>query len=569
MNPYLSTMEYSHYTMRGGASGLDKAYAQGWSFHPWEILTFVVPDFFGGITTTPIPNMPQGVGPYWGWMDFTQIYNYFGIIVLALGLMALFGKHRKFAGFIWISSIIFTVMSFGKFAPLLSDLLLKYLPYFNKFRVPSMILVMVQINAVILAALGLDTIIDRTEKGDTRFSNALFRVFWATGIIFVFFMILSRTFFKGLPLATEREIQIFTDAGYTSMLDQLKAYRLGMLAKSGIISFLLLTLAAGASYLFSAGKFKRNVFVVTILILTFVDLGIYTGHYLKNNKPASEHRDYFAMKDYDEYLKADKDNFRIFPSGVGPAGDWAYYHQTVDGYSAAKLKRYDDVLRGNLLPQFNRYKDIWEKYGVEVPTQILDMLSTKYIILADTLPGSSYLQQKKLVFASSYTPIRVYQNNTALPRAWFVDNVSTVSPADSILPKLNSLEFDPAVTAYVELPVSGISKPQVSSVKQTVNELHRLAYDLQTDTNSFLVLSEIYYPAGWKAYLDGKEIPIYATNYILRGMVIPAGTHKLELNFAPESYQKGIQYSGIGLLVTLLALAGGFFLQRRKPKDIQ
>lgn len=567
MNPYLSTMEYSHYTMRGGSSGLETSYAQGWSFHPWEILGLIIPDFFGGITTTQVPTMPQGVGFYWGWMDFTQIYNYFGIVVFFFGIFALMGKYKRLSAFLWISSVIFTLMSFGKFAPRLSDLLLNYLPYFNKFRVPSMILTMVQINAVLLAALGLQTIIDKVESGEQDFSKKLFRIFWISGAILSFFTILSKPIFKVLPLATPREVQIFTEAGYTDLLEKLRAFRLDRLAKSGILSLLFLTISLGMAYLFSAKRIKKTLFVFIIILITFVDLWLYTGKYLKDLKPVQEHRDHFAPQAHDQFLLEDKSNYRIYPSEVGPAGDWAYHHQTVDGYSAVKLKRYDDFLRGNLHPQFNRYKEILARYNFEIPTPVHDMLSTKYIVLRDTLPNSSILQDKKLVYQSPYSMIKIYENSSALPRAWFVDSLVVITPADSIVARMNDIGFNPATTAFIESPLQGMEKPLNAYAKQTLNEMHKLEYEVKNDAQSLLVLSEIYYPAGWKAYLNDQEVNILPVNYILRGIVIPAGTHKLKLEFVPESYRKGVSYSAIGLLLTLLFFSIGIVMRFKKNKN--
>ncbi len=558
MNPYLSTMEYSHYTMRGGSGGLETSYAQGWSFHPWEIISLIIPDFFGGITTEAVPGMPQGVGPYWGWMEFTQIYNYFGIVVLFFGLFALLGKHKRLAEFLWISSVLFTLMSFGKFAPRMSDLLLNYLPYFNKFRVPAMILTMVQINAVILAALGIDTIIQKQEEGNKRFSELLFRVFWICGAIFVLWLLLAKTIFNGLPLATQREIQIFTDAGYQNLLQQLQSYRLDKLVKSGIISLLFLTLSFGAAYMFSAKRLKKALFVFILLLITFIDLYLYTGKYFQDLKPVQQHRDYFTPKEYDQFLKQDTSNYRIYPFEAGPSGDWAYHHQTVDGYSAAKLKRYDDFLRQCLHPQFNRYKEILQRYGVEVPTPVHDMLSAKYIVMRDTLMDGGILRDKKLVYKSPYSRINIYENTSALPRAWFVDSLRVVTPPDSILVLMNDIEFDPARLAYVESPIPGIGSAQNAKVRQLKSEMHRLEYDVSSQANNLLVLGEVYYPAGWKAYLDDQEVEIYPVNYILRGIVIPPGNHKLVLEFKPESYSRSVRLSAIGLLLTLICLGAGF-----------
>lgn len=564
MNPYLSTMEYSHYTMRGGSAGLEKSYGQAWSFPPLEIFALIIPDFFGGINQT-----------YWGYMPFTQIYNYFGIVVLALGVMALFGKHRKMAIFLWISSFIFTLLSFGSFTPSLSDFFLKALPMFNKFRVPSMILTMVQFNAVILAALGLDGLLEK--EGNTAWQKNLFKAFWISGAVFVAFMLLAKSVFASLPFTTAAETARLQANNAMSQLAEVKAMRLGMLYKSGILSLLFLTVSMGLSYLYSAKKLKQTALILLLTIITFIDLYLYTGKYLKDLYPASERTARFEMQDFDQFLLEDKDNYRIYPFNMGqirPAGEWAYYHQSIDGYSAAKLKRYDEVLKliqggekgdGELI----RYlKGIYEGGGKETATPILDMLSTKYFIYPDSLPYANMLQQIEPVFGS-YTGANVYRNRFAYPRAWFVDSLSVISDSAKRLQAMGKAEFNPRRIAIVENKIEGVSKPDSSYIKQVANDMHNLKYEAQTDKDAFLVLSEIYYPAGWKATIDGKETEIYPVNHILRGLKVPAGKHSIELSFKPDSYNRSLALSLGGLLLISIAVlaGGGMAYKKRKAQS--
>ncbi len=590
MNPYLSTMEYSHHTMRGGPGGLETSYAQGWSFHPKEIITFFIPDFYGGIS----PN-------YWGYMPFTQVYNYFGLIVLAFGIIAMIGKkHRRFSIFLGITSLIFLIMSFGSATPHLSNLFMKYLPYFNKFRVPSMILIMVQLNAVVLAALGVDTILSVDEKRQKAWSAGLMKAFAVCGVIFFLWLVLAKPLFGGMSFTSATEVQQIAQQGLTEIPGHIKAERLDLLYKSGNISLLLLALGIGAAWLASVKKLPKTLFVVLLTLFTFVDLWVYTGKILKkeNLQARQEYQNQFAKQDYDDFLLEDGANFRIYPIGQSvfsnsrlsqPAGVWAYHHQTISGYSAAKLKRYDDLLKLIEGDPVTQKPGEWARlmmgmYGGatsmprDVPTPVLDMLSTKYIIHPEALPNDSlftvnhppYDQFFKKLKPAYYGSegVAIYENTSALPRAWFVDAVQKVAPADSILGLMRSESFDPRRLAYVENDLPNVQKPDSARVEQTLAEMHNLAYEVQTDKPAFLVLSEIYYPAGWKASLNGKEIPIHAANYILRGVEIPAGKHKLELVFAPDSYKTGVRFSLIGILVSLFALAGGLVYAGLKRREL-
>jgi len=562
MNPYLSTWEYSHYTMRGGAEGLDKAYAQGWSFHPKEILSFIIPDFWGGINQN-----------YWGYMPFTQVYNYFGIVVLAFGVLALWSKEKRLAIFLWISSIIFTLMSFGSATPALSDLFLNYLPYFNKFRVPSMTLIVVQFNAVILAAIGLKSVIENTNN--TIRQKNLHRAFWISGGVFVLWLILAKSIFAGLPFTTEIETMRYQQAGALQQLDMLKSVRLNALVKSGILSLLLLTVSLGLAYLTSIKKLKAKYFVILIAVITFADLWPYTGQHLKkqNLQHISNRQQVFRTQDFDEFLLADEQNFRIYPfntNNIRAAAEWAYYHQSIDGYSAAKLKRYDDVLKvingdGRRDGEFIRYlRGVFQEQSIETPTPVMNMLSTKYIIVPDSLPYGSRLQNLRQVFYNGR--LSIYENLMHLPRAWFVPEHFVVESPEAALAELWNPDFDPARMAILEEDIEDLGKPERAKVEQIRAEMHELEYNLNVDTDALLVLSEVYYPAGWKAYIDNEEIPIYPVNYILRGVKVPAGSHTLRLVFAPKSYTISKKLSLAGILITIIVVIAGLVIHIRSQK---
>jgi len=553
MNPYLSTWEYSHHTMRGGSEGLDKAYAQGWSFHPKEILGFIIPDFWGGINQN-----------YWGYMPFTQVYNYFGLVVLAFGILALWSKQKRLAIFLWISSFLFTLMSFGSATPALSDLFLNYLPYFNKFRVPSMTLTIVQFNAVILAAIGLKGVFEHSR--DQLWQKRYMRIFWICGSIFILWMIFAKSIFAGLPFTTEIETMRYQQAGALSQLEGLKALRLDALVKSGILSLLLLTVSMGLAYLASIKKLKASYFVFLIAIITFIDLWPYTGQHLKKSSlhHISERQTVFRMQDFDQFLLEDTDNYRIYPFNTGnvrPTGEWSYYHQNIDGYSAAKLKRYDDILQvikgdGSRDGEFIRYlRGVFQEYSVEIATPVMNMLSTKYIIVPDSLPGGSQLQNLRQVYYNGR--LSIYENLMRLPRAWFVQEHRVAESPEAALTELWNPDFDPALEAIVEESIPSASAPQSARVRQTKAEMHELEYEYTSDTDALLVLSEVYYPDGWKAYVDGIELPIHPVNYILRGVVVPAGSGTLSLVFAPQSYVISKNLSLAGLAITILALLIG------------
>jgi hypothetical protein len=201
----------------------------------------------------------------------------------------------------------------------------------------------------------------------------------------------------------------------------------------------------------------------------------------------------------------------------------------------------------------------------ETPMPVLNMLNAKYFLIPDQLPADEVLTHVKPVF-SSETGITVYENTQVLPRAWFVDKAIHIADADSTLILMGREDFDPAHIAYVEEPITGIAASDSAWVKETKSEMHTLEYELYTDKDALLVSSEVYYPAGWKAYLDGKEIPVYVANHALRSFKIPAGSHKLELTFKPASYSRSVKLSLVGILGTTLILIAGIVLQLSKKR---
>lgn len=566
MNPYMSTMEYSHYTMRGGAEGLDKAYAQGWSFHPKEILGLIIPDFFGGINES-----------YWGYMPFTQVYNYFGIVVLLLGILSLTGKEKRLSIFLWLSSLFFLVISFGSATPALSDLFLKYLPFFNKFRVPSMSLVIWQFNAVILAALGIKSVID---NGDDPFWQKRYKTgFWIMGGIYLFWLLFARKVFGSLPFATAAQIEQYTQANAMSQLNKIKELRLSALYKSGVLSLLFATITIGMVYLKSIGKLKKELFVLILVLFSFIDLWPYTGKHLKDLYPRKNRLNRYNIGDYDAFLLQDKDSYRIYPfrtNSIRPAGEWAFNHETIDGYSAAKLQRYDDILQifnGSVdyAGEFANYliASLEEEDKGELNTPILNMLNAKYIIAPANFPEAKKGENISKVYQGNQ--VLIYQNNKALPKAWFVENTEVIESREEMLKKLKDNDFDPAKTALLEENVEGIKAPDEAWIKPIKRELHELQYQYSSDTDAFAVFSEVYYPAGWKAFVGQDELKIYAVNHALRGIKLPKGEHTLRMEFKPDSYKKSVHLSLIGLLISTLLILSGivqYIIKRKRNKDL-
>ena len=549
--PYLSTYEYGEYTIRGGTEGVGKEYATSWSFHPAEILTFLIPNFFGG--TSP---------DYWGWMPFTQTSMYFGITIFTLAFIALIFCKKRFIKLLMTVSIVALLISFGRHFSPLSNLLLNYLPFFNKFRVPTMILILLQFSAVILAGFGLKTIV--TKNNDENFKKNMKIAFYLI-LILGFLFIISTAILQKMQYTNATEIakikqQLVSEYGrvdglkYASnYLKTLKTKRHNLLLKDGYFSFGLLILLFGTIFLFNKNKLAKYPFLMLISLFIIVDLVNVDKRFLQNIEPQKTIDKTYQKTDADKFLLSDDEDFRIYPLG-GNFGQnqWSYYHQSIGGYHAVKLQRYQDIIENCLHFEL--------KNRVPINWNVVNMLNVKYIVFGQKLP----LENLRFSFYDRNSKLSIYENLEKLPRAWFVKNIEIIKDKKDIWKRLNQTEFKPVETAIVEVEIGNVKISQNTKVKLLKFDIHNLKFKVETDEIAFLTVSEIYYPAGWEAFIDGVKTEIYATNYILRGVVIPEGEHILEMKFAPKSYKLSLILSLTGILITLLILVIGSIIYYKK-----
>jgi hypothetical protein len=534
--PYLSIQEYGEYSIRGGAEGVGKEYATSWSFHPLEMLSFIIPDFFGGVSPY-----------YWGWMPFTQTSMYMGIVILFFAILALFcvkSRMIKFLGWLCLITLFF---SFGKHFDALSTFLLAYLPGFNKFRVPATILVLLQFAIVVLAAYGIQFTAS-ANSGKSFLSKHIKKIFIAGIILFLLFAIVSSAF-QQLSFMKTGESERYS----AEQLNQLKLMRYDKLINDGYLALLFLIGTIGAIFLWLRKKISRPVFLILIALLSFTDLIRVNKRFLQKVTHYTNLEREFQTTRLDKFLLEDSDLFRIYPlASEFQMNKWAYHHQTIGGYHGAKLQRYEDIISNCLNYELD--------YRVPINWNIVNMLNVKYLIFDQMIP----LENLEYAFYDSQQKKTAILNKDSLPRAWFVSEAKKIIEKEAIWKELNNRNFNPKQTAIVEQDIPQIETPTAAEVQIIHHDLDNLILQTKNDSTSFLVISEIYYPAGWNAYINGEPTDIYATNYILRGIVVPAGEHNIELKFQPKSYTLGILLSWIGISITVLAiLIGSLFFWRQ------
>jgi hypothetical protein len=546
----LPTLEYSHYSIRGSTggeqSGLNYDYATSWSFHPFELMNYIIPSFFG--FASPF---------YWGWMPFTESTLYIGVVPIILSIIALIYKRNRLTWFLLIFSVIMFLISFGRHFGILYNLMFDYFPYFNKFRVPVLILHLIPITVGVLAAVGLTAlreVVNDTKKFHVnKLTKGLVIALIIIGSIFVIGLVAQDTLYSslsGIMFQRGDDVTQFRLERYGAQasraLDQVKRMRFDLLwndyIKFSIISALSIALIIG----YLKRKYSFTLLSAGLIVILMVDLIIIDSKFI-NPKPNTTMIEQFQPDATKSYLMSDKSTYRIYPLGRDFQDNiWMYHNiESVGGYSPAKLRIYQEML------------DSLGLYPPRLPLNmnLLSLLNVKYIISPGQIPDVSM----SIVNADQQNQIVTYLNPNALPRAFFVDTVQIEKSKSAIFNVLRSQDWNPAKTAVLgELPAQLVMKSDSTSVQIVKNWSQEIIIKTFCTKQSLLVLSDAYYPAGWKAYIDEMETEIYQTNYVVRSVVVPPGNHTVKYSFSPTStYAMGYMVSQFGYLVAVFFIVTG------------
>jgi len=557
---YLSTYEYNQYSIRGvgpiietdettgrPGGGLDYDYATSWSFSPQEISTLLIPSFYGYGTWTyegPLTqHQPVRVNTYFGQMPFTVAPVYMGVILLAFAIIGMvYYRRDPFVQYLMILSGIALLISFGRTLPILYDPMYHYFPMFDKFRVPSMILILLQIAFAVFAAYGIAAIVELGKKKHHQLPVWLRRTLVVAGTLFVL-SFLARGVFESAY------ISLIEDSG-AQVPAQLYSWMYERMMNDLSFNLGLLLVAFGGVVLYLRQSISPLIFIALLLVLTTTDLWRQAYRPMEVH-PAQDLERLFEPGDAVQFIKNDDDLFRVIQlrNDQPLADNRLSYHliQDIYGYHPAKLRVYQDMI---------------DVAGIGNPF-IWNIMNVKYV-LADRMYDLPALEP---VFDGEH---KVLQNNAQLPRVWFVDRIQERIPI-AILQSLREGNFNPTDMAYVEespeVPVDTAGENSFARV--TDFGIHHLHADLRSEGNQFLVISEVYYPAGWNAYLDGEEVDIIKTNYFMRGIIVPEGEHTLEMVFEPRTYWTGRTISiilNIILIGFALVLAGKQILRKQNTK---
>ncbi len=579
MGYILTTREYAKVTMRGGeseltinksetkkAGGLDKDYAFQWSSGVGESLTMMIPYLYGGSSGEPSEKAPEtesltgGQYPqlplYWGGQNLGIAGpQYFGAVICFLFVLGIFVVRSGHKWWIVAMCVLAIMMSWGDHFKTFNYFLFDNLPMYNKFRVPTIILSIPQLLFPLLGMWGLTEILRGHIKGEELWK----KVKMAGGItagLCVLVGLGGSMFFSYSNPAIDAQLP-------EQLIKSLKEDRAALATKSALTSAVYILLAAGLIWAFYKEKINRNILVGGIGLLVVIDILSVASNYLNedNYQDASDYENVFQPRQVDQQILQDKDPYyRVLDLSKNVYNDatQAYFHKCIGGYSPAKMEIYQDLIDIQMGGVHS---------GGKFNAQVLNMLNTKYIIFQ---PG----QQAQ---APVYQP-----NAGALGNAWFVNEIKWAKTADEEMLNAAALgdtamvanAFEPSRTAIIrsgfEKQLAGyqFGKDSVASIQLTKYGLNDLSYVSNNSQSGVAVFSDIYYPHGWEAYVDGKQVEILRANYVLRAIKIPAGQHKIDFHFRPKSFATGNTIAMISSIVLIgLLLAGIYVAVKGKKED--
>ncbi len=595
-NKLMPTYEYAEYTMRGGSElthdehnqtgdGLKLDYATAWSYGIEETPNLLIPDFNGGSSSGELSrdsetfrvlqsygvnaeSMRKGMPLYWGPQPFTAGPMYLGAVSLFLfvfGLCVIRGRYKW-----WIAgvSLLALLLGWGSHFMWFSEIFFKYAPLYNKFRTVSMILVILQVTVPLMGILGVNAALFAKEPlPDRKVRNGLLTALGVTGGISLLFAL-----FPGLAgdFSSASDAAVF--GGNEQLIRALQDDRRSLLRSDAFRSLIFIVLAAGVFFASWKGKLKTMPAVALLGILLLVDLWGVDKRYLNKEHFVTE-RNFdspFNPRPVDNAIHQDTDlSYRVLDLSVNTFNDAivSYHHKTIGGYSPAKLQRYQDLIDFHIAPEMRAMIDDVNSAMSTARTvgdlenalgyyPVLSMLNTKYVVID---PGSLPLTYDR-----------------RLGNGWLVSRVRTAPTADAEMAALG--EIDPAVEAVIfdpEAPegtvteYAGADSGRVELVYYSPN---RLRYDVSAPAKGLAVFSEIWYPAGWKAFVDGNEVPVLRADYALRALMIEEGDHEVEFVFDPASFTVGRNISLASSIAILVLLAGAvlysvlFADKRKQPR---
>ncbi len=569
-----TTLEYSTYSQRGpseltplptadgaDAANADRDYVFLWSIWKMETLTLLIPNAFGGASNLNVGtdselgevlmanNVPRqqvqqytaNAPTYWGGKAPTGGPVYVGAIVFFLFIVGCFiveSKHRY-----WMIAItVFSIMlAWGKYFPALNYLMYDYFPLYNKFRTVEMTLVMAMLAMPLLGFLALEKIVAYpTAPGLQK------KLLYAAGGVFGVLLLV-------IVFAGVADFESARDAGQPDwFVEALRSDREALMRSDALRSLFFVGATMALLFFYLKNRISYLLLNGGLAVLILLDLGLVDRrHFNYDNFVRNPARSVATATEADQFIMdQSQPHDRVLNLQVSPFqdGTTSYFHSSIGGYHAAKIKRYQDIIDRRLSPEINALvTDLQSGQKDFSSTAALNMLNTRFVLAGPT-------------------PNAVIENPQALGSAWLVQNVKQVNSPDEEVAALGNTNLEN--TAVVDASKFTVDDSYNSSgtIRLVSAEPNEMVYEADVPAPSLAVFSEVYYPEGWTATIDDQEVPLLRANYLLRALEIPAGEHNVRFRFAPRSYAVGnaVTVFASGLLAVSVLLALGLTFRRLK-----
>ena len=582
------TWQYSQESMRGKSelvkknsanqtnSGLERDYITQWSYGIDETWTLLIPNTKGG-ASMPLSmsqtamehaddnfiNIYQQIGQYWGEQPGTSGPVYVGAFVMMLFILGLFIVKGPMKWALLAATILSILLSWGRNFMGFTDFFLDYVPMYAKFRTVASILVIAEFTIPLLAMLTLKKIFDEPEILTTKM-RYVYISFGLTAGLALLFALMPSVFFSSFISSSEmRALQSIPQEYLQPLMANLTAMRQAVFTADCWRTFWIIVVGTGFLLLYKYGKLKASYTIGAILVLCLIDLWQVNKRYLNDEMfvPVEERERPQQKTQTDELILRDQTlDYRVLnlASNTFNENETSYYHKSIGGYHAAKLRRYQEMVETYITPEMQALFGAVSSAGGDM-TQVagdsicpvLNMLNTRYFIFP--------LQGGQTV------PI---QNPYVYGNAWLVDQISYVQSANEEIEMVGKIDLRHQAVADVEYKEElgeAVVQDTASVVTITSYEPNHLTYDVNTGKGGVLVFSEIYYP-GWMATVDGQPAELGRVNYILRALNIQPGRHQVELSFFPKTVKTTETIAYVAYVVLILLVIGAALMEWRKRK---
>lgn len=588
------TWQYQKESMRGKSelvsktdpknqtsSGLERDYITQWSYGIGETWTLLIPNAKGGASEPMINNsivqekgdpqyeqVYQSLGQYWGEQPGTSGPVYVGAFVLFLFILGLFIVKGPMKWALLAATMLSVLLSWGKNFMGLTDIFIDYMPMYAKFRTVASILVIAEFTIPLLAMMALKKIVDEPDY-ITKHMKYLWISLGCTAGIALLFWIMPGVFFDFISTAENQALSQIPADQLSPLKSNLISLREAIFRADCMRSIIVILIGVVMLLLFKARKLQAKYFVGGVIALCLIDMWAVDKRYLNDGmfQPKYDVDQPIAKTQADEQILKDKGlDYRVLnmTTNTFNENNTSYYHKSIGGYHAAKLRRYNELIEHYIAPEMQNMNKVLSPENIsQGPDNMLQVTDKGNLMPALNMLNAKYF----IVGPQGQQPIAV-KNNSAMGNAWFVNKVDYVDNANEEIERIGKMDIHHEAVADKKFEQAlGKSAQNDSTAKATLTayEPNHLTYDVNSKNGGVVVFSEVYYPE-WTATIDGKPANVGRVNYVLRAVNVEPGSHKVVLDFHPKSVTITETISYIASTILLLAIIGIVVFEWRKKK---